>query len=151
MSSIWETLTPAEIRGRTQTSIVETVTSGFATIVSGAVTGVVRYIMKVMAHNESDSQFPILSVTRINASGTGQLLKTHRFSAGLSGVGTQQPWVWENVEKLEPVADLHAEEYLQVRSSVSGMVSVSVDFFNYGGAKDGSGRVQGLRAGGAAS
>lgn len=145
MPGVWEVLTADEIRSRMQVSTIETVASGNMTIVSGAETGVVRYIMRVRATPETETNKPIFYVNRVDASGTATVLAMHRFAGGLSGEADNPDYIWQNPDPKIPVADLHAMEYLAVRASISGMVNVSVDHLEYGGPRESRGSVEDLR------
>jgi hypothetical protein len=144
MTGSWENLSPEDIKGRIRYSVAETIASGYTVVVSGAQTGVVRNIARVDAHAEIFTGTPVLYITRINASGTEKVFKSYRFQGGVSGVGTFPSLEWAK-EDYEPVASLHALERLQVRCSISGAVSVNVEFWDESGQLDGLGQVEDLR------
>ena len=138
MGGIWEN--PTDYSKRIQFSSIEIHNSGLNTLISGAETGVVKYVTRITANQELDTVAPVLLIGRTDASGTTTNVRAIRFVAGLSGAGASPPVVWQNPDG-KPIMDLHAGEYLSTRATVSGAISVAAEHYEYGGLRESRGNV----------
>jgi hypothetical protein len=137
MGGIWEG--SSESYKRIQFSSIELHNSGLNTLISGAETGVVKYVTRISAHQELAGVVPVLLIGRTDASGTTTNVRTIQFDS-VSGNAASRPFVWEKPDG-SPILDLHAGEYLSTRVTISGAVSVQAEHREYGGLRESRGNV----------
>ena len=130
MSTVWEDA--QGIIDRLKTGRVADVSSGYATLVSAAISGVTRYIVSIHAGLTSAGISSVMAyLANVDASGTETIIEQGELG---KSAGSNDVWLGGggsgSLDPTKPIWELDGDAKLQIRGSISGYLNVTCQYFD---------------------